>query len=88
MSAGEYAYLGYGWQGCQCLPTDKYDHCLPFNMTYEFPELLERDYGAQAQKGVFLFVCAVFFRKVLLLRKTSSFVKTGSGRSSHITRKF
>jgi hypothetical protein len=34
----------------QCLPTDKYDNCLPFNMTYEFPQLLERDYGAQAQK--------------------------------------
>ena len=45
LARGEYAYLGYGWQGCQCLPTDKYDGCLPHNMTYEFPELLERDYG-------------------------------------------
>jgi hypothetical protein len=34
------------WQGCQCLATDKYDHCLPHNLTYEFPELLERDYGS------------------------------------------
>ena len=42
------AFIGYGWQGCQCLPTDKYDHCLPHNLTYEFPELLERDYGVPA----------------------------------------
>ena len=45
LARGKYAYIGYGWQGCQCLPTDKYDGCLPQNMTYEFPELLERDYG-------------------------------------------
>jgi len=45
LARGEYAFIGYGWQGCQCLPTDKYDGCLPQNMTYEFPELLERDYG-------------------------------------------
>jgi|EP01044_Picomonas_judraskeda_P025702 hypothetical protein len=45
LARGEYAFIGYGWQGCQCLPSDKYDGCLPQNMTYEFPELLERDYG-------------------------------------------
>lgn len=45
LSRGQYAYIGYGWQGCQCLPSDKYDHCLPHNVSYEFPELLERDYG-------------------------------------------
>lgn len=37
------AYLGYGWQGCQCLPSDTYDGCLPHNLTFEFPALLERD---------------------------------------------
>lgn len=46
LARGEYAFIGYGWQGCQCSPTDKYDDCIGTqNMTYEFPELLERDYG-------------------------------------------
>jgi hypothetical protein len=35
----------------QCLPTDKYDNCLPFNMTYE--------------SASSCCVCAVFFRTVI-----------------------
>ena len=49
LARGAYAFLGYGWQGCQCLPTDKYDACLPHNVPYESPELLERDYGEPLQ---------------------------------------
>ena len=45
LARGAYAYIGYGWQGCQCLATDKYDGCLPQDLTYEFPEQLKRKYG-------------------------------------------
>jgi hypothetical protein len=54
LARGQYAYIGYAWQGCQCLATDSYDAstCIGSqNLTYELPELLERDYGEPVGVG-------------------------------------